>query len=204
MRPCSAISCCTFRFSLEFSSLRFLISVEWDLMVGFFSTTELKDVCITFRASLIDVSMVFLMLLFSLSSISDNSLSLLVVIWVFSLSSIFLISFNMVLVAQDISTGVSVILLGFSPVEVNGSGMELRLLLTGLLFPVDLLRFLFLVSWFLALLGEAGVIALSTINWLIISWSSRFTGLTFLLQCDVDMIHTNNSLTSCWYSFFMV
>ena len=115
-------------------------------MVGFFSTTELKDVCITFRASLIDVSMVFLMLLFSLSSISDNSLSLLVVIWALSLSSIFFISFNMVLVALNISTGVSVILLGFSSVEVNGSVMELCLLLTGLLFLVDLLRFLLLVS----------------------------------------------------------
>ena len=73
-------------------------------MVGLFSTTVLREVCITFRASLIEVSIVYLMLLFKRSSISYNSWFLLVVIFAISHSSIFIISVNIVLAVLPVST----------------------------------------------------------------------------------------------------
>ena len=153
IRYCSAVSWWTFLFSLRFSSFRSLISLVCFWMVGLVCTAVHSDVCITFRASLIEASMVLLMLLFSLSSSSDISLSLLLVIFSDSLSSIFLISSN-ILGAVVASTWISdiVAVIPFSSFSCRfavlsafvKSGNEFLLLLNDRLSPVGLLLFLLL------------------------------------------------------------
>ena len=151
IRFCSTVNCCTFRFNRRFSSFSPCNSALCLFTVGLFCTAVHNDVCITCKASFMELSIVHLMLLFSLSSSSDISLSLLLVIFSDSLSSIFLISASMFMAFDStwILDIVSVILDMFLSWESSmlsksvRSGSELRLLLTIWLSPVSRLLFLF-------------------------------------------------------------
>ena len=206
---CSAVSCWTFLLSLEFSSLRPFNSTEWDCTITLFSTAMFNDVWMTLRASLIDMSMVDLMLLFSHSSISDISWSLLVVIFSLKHSSIFIILRNIAMVALLESTLesaiVSVLLFSLLPsietsFPVVGSLGGFRFFVAGVFSPVDLLLFFPFNSVLgldvgdkvlSVLLGRVvGDCPISTVNWLIWGCSSGFVSLIFLPLLDVDMICT--------------
>ena len=152
MQFCSTVNCCTFRFSLRFSSFSPWISALCDYTVVLFCTAVHSDVCITCRVSFMEVSMVHLMLLFSHSSSSDISLSLLLVIFSDSRSSIFLISSNIFMAFDstwmfDIVWVISIIFVSWESsvlwISVR-SGSEFRLLLTEWFSPVSLLLFLLL------------------------------------------------------------
>ena len=108
----------------------------WAHTVVLFSTAVFNDVCMTLRASFIEVSIVVWMLLFSLSSISDRSWSLLVVIFSLNRSSIFLISLSIAVVALSGSV-VGVDMVGDGDVLFG----RFLFFVEGIFSPVDRLLF---------------------------------------------------------------
>ena len=177
-----------------------LSSNEWECMVGFFSTTVFREFCITFKVSLIELSIVWSDIVVQPFFHVGQSLFL---AWSnYSGKSFFHFHFsvNMVLVALLILSWMSVILFVVSLWAVPSfillvssvvtSGMELQCLFAEFLFPVDLLLFFPLHSELSGfsefVLGDP----LSTINWRMTGCSSGLIVLIFLLRRDADILHT--------------
>ena len=121
---CSAASCCTFLFSLMFSSLSPFISVLWNCIKGLyqlFCTAVQREVCIVLRASFIEESIVLLILAFNLDSISLISLSLLVVMLAVSLASILIISSSMGLLVFVLVSSISMVDILLTTSSLSGS-----------------------------------------------------------------------------------
>ena len=141
----------------------------------------------TLRVSFIEVSIVVRMLLFNLSSISDRSWSLLVVIFSLSHSSIFLISLNIAVVAL-LGSVAGIDIVG----DDDGLLGRFLFLVAEAFSPVDRLLFFPLTSETGLVVGLGILVGdgpMSTINWLIWGCSSGFANLNFLPFLDADMIH---------------